>query len=255
MRFPQFINFKGLKVASYKVIVTVGIIVTLISDAKNLVVDLFGREGDEKTEESMVSKPADTDYIEGIDSLKTRTEGEPRRTFSNQTQATTFIKKQEPKLVEQTYFNKAEVILDENALAIFIIKSTALDRKFCQKLSIELQNKNINNSISFFNNQSLPHYSSFFTGNKEWLSQIKIANYLNTYLIGELIEEHTASSYDAEMTIIDISFSGKLVNINNNTSIPVEAHANVSSYNKKEALNEAYDAVVNDIVLSTKSIM
>ncbi|MDP5081224.1 MAG: TIR domain-containing protein [Winogradskyella sp.] len=159
-----------------------------------------------------------------------------------------------PKALEVTYYNTDELLLESGYMALFI-KNTknVIDINFCQNLSQELQKNNINASISFFNQQSLQHYNSFYSANSQWVNKIQLPEYVNTYLIGHIGDVTSPSIIDSEITRVKLTFTGKLINVKSQTAISVNADADESSYDAQEASKEAYRVIVNGIITSLKT--
>lgn len=157
---------------------------------------------------------------------------------------------------EPTYFNKNESLLENRSLALFIKNSkNAIHEEFQNKLSNAFQLKNTLASTSFFNNKSISHYNSFYSANPSWLKSTKIEDYTNKYLVGTVKINQSSSSADSDISIVNISFQGKLVNIRKNKSIPITKQVRETNYQEFKAYENAYSRLCNEIVNATNSFI
>ncbi len=147
------------------------------------------------------------------------------------------------------YFNNKEFLLERNGIAIFIKSSNGnINSEFQNNLSNAFQSKNIQTSTSFFTNQSLPYFKNFYTANPNWLETIHIKTHVNTYLIGNIKINKSNSSEASDITIINISFQGKIVNIKSKKSLPITKQIRETSYQEFKAFEAAYNRLCKDIV-------
>ncbi len=161
------------------------------------------------------------------------------------------------KVIKVVYFNESEVLLGHNALALFIKNKenarVAID--FEQQLSNDLSNENISSSTSFFNNSSLKHYNSFYSANDAWMDKTKIKSHLNTYLIGTLTKEITKSSADADLSIVNLKFTGKVIDLKTKNSKPMASKAKETNYVESKALDDAYQALSTKLAKALKEFL
>ncbi|MCA0153071.1 hypothetical protein [Winogradskyella vincentii] len=270
MRLPKFILFsklKGLRVAGYKIIVALGVIVALVSDGFSLVKEfIIGDEDSGKTKNESNSIARDSSNFSNIDTLnlanseqqkllidKINNEG-TKKSNSNNNKSPQTVNENKVTRAKENLFNTSEKLLSNNLLALFIVSSNyKLDSDFNQNLSLALEEKNINSSISFFNDNSLKNYKSFYSANPNWLMDIKLKNYLNNYVIGQIKEKQSPNSMDSEITNVNLKFSGKLVDVNNNKIIPLSSNSEAISYDISQALDDAYQTLINDITNKIKN--
>ncbi len=149
------------------------------------------------------------------------------------------------------YFNTGEFLLDGKGLALFITDSKhSINSEFQQKLSNHFQLKNINISTSFFTNQSSNYFNNFYSANQQWLETTKIQNHIYKYLIGIIKVNKSVSSEDSDISIIHLTFQGKLVNIKTKKALPFTKNVRETSYQEFKALEDAYNRLCQEIIKS-----
>lgn len=150
------------------------------------------------------------------------------------------------------YFNTNEYLLDNKSLALFITNSkNSIDSEFQQKLSDNFQLKNIQVSTSIFTNQSLSHFNNFYSANQQWLETTKIQKHIYKYLIGTIKINKSVSSEDSDISIINLTFQGKIVNIKTKKSLPITKNVRETSYQEFKAFEDAYNRLCQEIVKSS----
>ena len=268
MRLSKFILFsklKGLRVAGYKILVALGVIVALVSDSFSLVKEFFIKDSDKETNTAN-SMSQDSSNISNIDTLnlsdseqqkllidKINKEGSNEKNSINNKSSKT-VNEKSVAIVKENFFNKSEKLLSNNSLALFIVSPNyQFDAEFNQNLSLALDNKAINSSISFFNNNSVNNYKSFYSANPQWIKKIKLQQYVYVYLIGQIKEKQSPNSMDSEITNINLKFNGKLVDVKNNKIIPLNLNSEAISYDITQAIDDAYQSLINDISNTNKN--
>ena len=231
----------------------IGCVVAFASDGINLFTGLFSDSEKETLEKSIVSPlPSSADNKQDKPlSIAEFSDENVASSNSNNNNNKVKTSAAKPNIPEVSYFNTSELILEDRSIALFVKNDTnTMDRDFIENLSLELEKTDIQTSISFFNNASLGHYDSFYSANKKWLSKIKLSEYLNTYLIGSIREDKTNGSFDNEVTIINLTFKGKLINLKDNSTIPIHINSSESSFDKRQALVDANKSLIDDILKS-----
>jgi hypothetical protein len=150
------------------------------------------------------------------------------------------------------YFNTNEYLLKNNSLALFITNSkNNIHSEFQQKLSANFQLKNIQVSTSFFTNKSSNHFNNFYSANQQWLETTEIQKHIYKYLIGTIKINKSVSSEDRDISIINLTFQGKIVNIKTKKSLPITKNVRETSYQEFKAFEDAYNRLCQEIVKSS----
>ncbi len=156
------------------------------------------------------------------------------------------IKVEVPK--KAVYFNNQEFLLENNNIALFIKNSkNQIHKEFQNNLSNALQLKNTFASTSFFTNESLSYFDNFYSANPNWLKKTKIQNQVKKYLIGIIKVNKSVSSEDSNISIINLNFQGKIVDISTNDSFSISKDIRETGYQEHRVINDAYDKLSKEI--------
>lgn len=146
------------------------------------------------------------------------------------------------------YFNTKETLTNSESLALFIVNENhQISADFQRSLNNNLLINDINTSSSLFNTASIRYYNNFYSANQGWLETIGLKKYTNSYLIGMVREIVTISSFDHAISIVTLSFEGRLVSLDSNEKIPIRKEVKESNYVKSTALNDAYKNLSEEI--------
>lgn len=216
--------------------------IAVAADALEIKDKLFSEASNEEqiiTEDSVQKPETILDSVYYASKTKnTRSSNTPKTTIKNS--------KKQPKIA---FFNESEFLLGNTEMAVFIKnENSGLDQEFQQRLSNDFLNKNINASSSFFDVNSLPHFNKFYTANANFLKTTNIDNHTRKYLIGTVEHIKSKSTLDKEITIIDLSFHGKFVNLETNSSKVITKKVRETNYQEFKALQDALKRLSEEIV-------
>lgn len=152
------------------------------------------------------------------------------------------------------YFNTKEVLPSRDAVAVFI-KSENTHLKLHDLLSDEYIILGIESSTTLFDNSSDRFYKQFYSANQSWLKDTNIEKHTGAYLVGSFKEVVSHSSENKKIIVVNLTFSGRLVNLKDNKVVPVKSTGKASSFDKEAAFNDAYRELSKEIVSKTVGVI
>ncbi|MEM7550774.1 MAG: hypothetical protein AAF363_13915 [Bacteroidota bacterium] len=152
-----------------------------------------------------------------------------------------------PKSREIEYFNHRENLSGENSIGFLFISSRRLIHDNLQfKVSDLMLEVGINSSTSLFKG-SVGYFDKFRNANKSWLAEINLKDHVDSYIVGQLSEEVFISSSNKKITVVNLTFKGRLIKLSPYQVYPINLKEQGSSFNKENALDESYNKLARII--------
>lgn len=156
------------------------------------------------------------------------------------------IREKTPSVIN--YFDRSLGVDHEESVALLVCSTDGqIFNDFQEQVSDLMRAKGINSSTYLLRN-SLQYYPQFQEAKKDWLSKIGLADYTSAYLIGQIHEQFSSSSTDKKISIVSVTFSGRLITLNPYGYQQIRGSSKESSYASKESIfEECYRKVAEEV--------